>query len=228
MKRLRIIGIVVVILMAGGLVIYLATPKEPSYGGRTVTAWLADYEASFVTNALKGQPRSPSPAMQASGRAVKEIGTNAIPTLLHLLKAKDSPIKIKLNSSLDGQHYIRFRFQTARQMQELAAHGFFLLGNDAKSAVPALVQFMQSQDSHQQFLVLNSLLSITDDQTVLRPLIIQSLHSSDQGLQLLAAGQLNIAFPGDKEKIGFWIEKISHVSKVSTTSTVPSNPPTAK
>ena len=39
MKRLRLIAILTIVLMAGLLALYLHRNREPSYQGRTLTQW---------------------------------------------------------------------------------------------------------------------------------------------------------------------------------------------
>ena len=52
---------------------------------------------------------------------LQQIGTNAIPTLLRMLRARDSSFKLKLISLAQKQHFIKFDFVPAGQRNRLAA-----------------------------------------------------------------------------------------------------------
>src|SRR5579871_634069 len=122
MKRWRIILIVFALLVVGVLVVCLSKPSEPSYQGRKLSEWLADCVPMGHSNQVPIM--KPYETRQAAETAVKEIGTNAIPYLLHLLKSEDSTLKTNLSKVLAKQTLIRFRFQTYRQKAELAMFGF--------------------------------------------------------------------------------------------------------
>jgi hypothetical protein len=57
-------------------VLTLRGPKEPSYQGRTVTDWLGDIR--------------PGPTEMPAAKAIIAIGTNGIPTMFKLLRAKSN------------------------------------------------------------------------------------------------------------------------------------------
>jgi hypothetical protein len=100
---------------------------EPTYQGMPLTWWLDGLVLGSI------------PPAQAN-EAVQQIGTNAIPTLLRMLKSRDSSFKFKLNQLAHKQHVIRFRFKWANPQHSEALAGFTALGPRAKSAVPALVE----------------------------------------------------------------------------------------
>ncbi len=91
-KRGRILIVVVAISVVGvvGWSIFHAwsAPPEPMYQGRPLSYWLLGY--SFPFNGTNAPSRADADA------AIKDAGTNAIPLLLQMLRAHDSPLKTKL------------------------------------------------------------------------------------------------------------------------------------
>src|SRR5882724_11152087 len=77
--------------------------------------------------------------MQAT-EAVNALGTNAIPTLLRLLKSRDSKLKIALMQLTPRQHVIHFKWKTAQTQRFQAQFAFTCLGVQGKSAVPDLIE----------------------------------------------------------------------------------------
>jgi len=54
--------------------------QEPVYQGKPLSSWL-------IASATTGSPE----AQEQANAAVRQVGTNALPTLLRMLRAKDSP-----------------------------------------------------------------------------------------------------------------------------------------
>jgi hypothetical protein len=75
-----------------------------------------------------------------SGEVVRQIGTNAIPTLLRLLRTKDSALKVKLMDWQLRQHIIKIKYTPAETWHFRAAYAFGVLGTNAQTAVPALIK----------------------------------------------------------------------------------------
>ena len=71
---------------------------------------------------------------------MRQIGTNAIPTLLRLLRVKDSALKVKLMELLQRQDIIRIEYTPADNWHFRAAYAFGVLGTNAQTAVPALIK----------------------------------------------------------------------------------------
>jgi HEAT repeat protein len=88
-----------------------------------------------------------SPGYYESDEAVIQIGTNAIPTLLRLLRARDSALKVKAIQLLQYQHVIAVEHIPARLWNEVAVWGFSALGTNAQRAVPALIEIAKGDIS---------------------------------------------------------------------------------
>lgn len=139
------IGVAVALLAL--LFFYFIRPDEPSYHGRALSEWLLPITAYHQLKLIKDPNLSRVVLHQKMKReradaeeAMYAIGTNAIPTLLNLLRAEDSPLRIKLQELIERQSYIHVRYISAQEKHFMAERGFFLLTNQAKSAVPDLLK----------------------------------------------------------------------------------------
>lgn len=117
------------IVIAGVGVCLCIGPTEPRYQGRTLSYWLRGYSTS-----------SSGAARLATDKAVEQIGTNAIPTLLRLLQARDSPLKEKLARLVEKAPLIHYTNWPDWDRHHAAAEAFRVLGGKAKIAVPALIE----------------------------------------------------------------------------------------
>jgi HEAT repeat protein len=121
-KRLYLVyGVLLVAALGWALWQAMRQPREiePVYRGKPLSNWLFEQEAND---------------------AVCQAGTNAIPTLLRLLRAKDSPLKVKEMDLVRRQHIINIRYTPADIRNAMAATGFWSLGANAQTAVPALIE----------------------------------------------------------------------------------------
>jgi hypothetical protein len=108
-KRVWIAIVVVCVALAGVIgwqVVKTNDEPEPVYKGRTLTSWLEDYSGMSDLGVLDSGTRDAT-------EAVHHAGTNAIPTLLRMLRAKDSPLKSKLIVLAQRHHIIKFRYYPA-------------------------------------------------------------------------------------------------------------------
>src|SRR5690242_12224993 len=81
-----------------GLFWAVLPPTEPSYDGKTLSYWLAQYEGIGSAGADTKEPKAIE-----SREAIRHIGTNALPTLLRMLRAKDSRVKLVLVNLIERQ-----------------------------------------------------------------------------------------------------------------------------
>jgi hypothetical protein len=106
-------------------------PSEPVYQGKRLSKWLANYQG-------------PSPE---TDEVVRRLGTNAIPTLLRMLRAKDSKLTTWFVSLARKQHLIKFGYTDDYLSNGQAARAFDSLGADAKEAVPELIKIFEQNIS---------------------------------------------------------------------------------
>jgi len=145
MSRKIKIGVFLLLIIAGisSLLWLVIGAKEPSYQDKPLSDWLARAaEGGYVyedrANAETSKCRE----------AIRAIGTNAIPHLLRILKAKDSPLrKATMNLMERGGYYIRLHIRSVEEDKRMAWVGFYFLAELASNAVPDLVAIYQNPPS---------------------------------------------------------------------------------
>jgi hypothetical protein len=197
MKRLRIISIVVAVLFLGILAITLFLDREPRYQGRTLTQWVDDW---IRIESRDFPSQDDEEAIGKCKHAIQQIGTNAIPALLKWMQAADSPMRVKLNTVLDKQSLIKFRFPEAEHCHWRGYMGFRALRKDAMAAVTDLTKLLESPDHGQRRLVFESICAIDYDVRNLLPVFLQSLQNSQANIRLSAAVRLIENYPAEAEK----------------------------
>jgi HEAT repeat protein len=84
---------------------------------------------------------SPSAELEASADgALRHFGTNAVPTLLRMLRARDSVLTLKLLELARKQHLIRIKHTDAAHLNTLACRALERLTELARSVLPALIE----------------------------------------------------------------------------------------
>jgi hypothetical protein len=111
------------------------TTHEPTYRGKRLSAWLE------VLDPGKARPKGTQADLEAQ-EAIRHIGTNAIPQLLRLVRARDTPLKLWLISWGQKQHVVDFHFRLAYQRSAAGYLGFEALGPLGRPAVPGLVDIL--------------------------------------------------------------------------------------
>lgn len=136
---LRIFIAALSIVILGSTAWVALRPSEPVYQGKRLSYWLKGYHFN-----------DKRPEHQKADEAVRQIGTNAFPTLLRMLSEKDSDLTIKLRKLARKQHIIEIEYPMAEISHNHASDGFKALGAKAKDAVPVLIEIYNqniSEDS---------------------------------------------------------------------------------
>jgi len=136
-KRYVLLIAILLLAFAAGLAWQLSQPREPMYEGRPLSYWLEGYNFDSRTETSE----------QSADLAMREIGTNAIPTLLRMLQESDSPLKVKFFALVERQSLIKVRHVTAVERNYSAFKGFESLGASARVAVPVLIQIYGRNNS---------------------------------------------------------------------------------
>jgi HEAT repeat protein/PBS lyase HEAT-like repeat-containing protein len=149
MKRGCALGFVIGVLVAVAAVIALSLPRssEPTYKGRTLSAWLSDY--GF------GNAQEQSHAVIA----IQKIGTNALPWLLKWRNYDGRPKQPVWKARiLSAVHKSRLRLLWKVRIQRRIAGpgnmyaeslwGFGILGSAAKPAIPELSRLARTSESY--------------------------------------------------------------------------------
>ena len=84
----RIAGVAALVAAGAGLLILLALPaREPVYQGKTLSQWLepGDGPGQYYL----------TPSMMKEVTAIQAMGSNAVPSLIGMLRCKDSSFRTK-------------------------------------------------------------------------------------------------------------------------------------
>jgi hypothetical protein len=112
-------------------------PSEPTYDGMRLSAWLDDLsKLDSVQQRSKGA--------QKQIKAIRAIGTNAIPFLLGEYRQKGDAWKWRVNQLLNKQHFIKARFPDPNVRLRRATFGFRALGEIGEPAIPDLLSLVEA------------------------------------------------------------------------------------
>jgi hypothetical protein len=139
MKRRAVILFSLAVL--GGFIWFFAgnrsTPAEPVWEGKKLTQWLMERDTN------------PSRSLTWPARkAIRGMGTNALPFLLNMIGTEDPPAKLKLNLwTSKSSLFKKFTASTHYQSRLDAADGFEALGAKAAPAAPGLIRLLNDQQT---------------------------------------------------------------------------------
>lgn len=172
-----------------GLACFLATTVawlclrrvEPVYNGRPLTAWARQYGS----NHWNGRKE---PAREAEF-AVRQIGTNAIPFLLDLMRARDSALSQRLRPHVPGKWHDSLHLNdNSGHVRRMGAHGLAALGTNAPAAVPALIELAtQHPDEDGRYIAVFALRTLGSAAEAAIPFYIQCLTNKDNTIRNEAA-----------------------------------------
>jgi HEAT repeats len=129
-KRSRIVFITLGLVLIGLVAWKVVRPQEPIYQGKPLSVWLRPYHFTLVT-----------PERKETDKVVRQVGTNAIPTLLNLLQAREQPpFVIKLMKLAQKTEILDIHYYAALEKHFMAARGFQELGSIAEPAVMELIK----------------------------------------------------------------------------------------
>jgi HEAT repeat protein len=176
----RGVCVVCAVALMGALVCiacFYFTPHYPAYQGKSLTTWL-DQDAKYLLAEQKSSDRVKRDQAEA---AIRHIGTNALPTLLSMVRARDSALKKRLIALVNKQSVIRFHFRRAEYCHAKATYGFGALGPAARPAVPALIRLLHDQDKEVRAAAAQCLSLIGADARDAVPALIRALNEEGNG-----------------------------------------------
>lgn len=138
MGRKRRIGLAALLIaILGGFAWLLMHRPEPSYLGKSLSAWLAEYNHQNLN-----WPRSFD---TPTDEAIRHIGTNAFPMIARRLRYRDSALKMNLLQFLGRHPRLHVPFLAPQNGNQYNAQGvaaLCALGRDAKPLIPTLAEAM--------------------------------------------------------------------------------------
>ena len=174
--------------------------KEPVYRGERLSVWLNAYRKYGLAGVETWQVRL---EQQDADEAVRRIGTNALPTLLRMLRAQDSALKVKFMDLAAKQHLIQIRYTAAEEQHYQACCAFGMLRAKARSAVPALIQIAHQNPSHDsRCYALAALASIGPPAKEAMPFLLECVTNADGMVGVYADNALKAIDPEAAAKAG--------------------------
>lgn len=110
-------------------------PAEPVYRGRPLSQCLAP----CLSNPDRGSMNWAARTLEAD-EAVRHFGTDAVPTLLRMLEARDPSPKARLIDLAERRCGVFIKHASAEEQNEAGQRGFEVLGAEGSNAVPALLR----------------------------------------------------------------------------------------
>jgi PBS lyase HEAT-like repeat len=177
----------IILTLAGIAIICLAAwkmfaPRQPTYNGKLLSYWLSRYE-----NRILGKAALNSSEQQEADKAVREIGTNAIPYLLKLAGRKDSALKQRMLSIYRRQSFLKLPIHDAQFYHVEASCGFVALREKAKPAVPGLIRLLKDADHQVREIAASDLGMIGPEAEEAIPAILPLLDEQNRGTPTLEA-----------------------------------------
>lgn len=187
------VALVTLLVAVLGLVAWrLRGDRGPMYHGKALQVWLQRYVSRNPSN---GGRISVGPEAEADA-AVRQMGANAIPTLLHMVRAHDTKLKIALlrlasKPRFVGEDFLITAIRPALLVQQQAVVAFHALGASASNAVPVLIQtYRERIGLDSQCACAEALGCIGPAASEAIPDLICAATNSDQRLRLVAVEAL--------------------------------------
>lgn len=174
-KRFRIVFGILLLLVVGGIAWLTLRSSEPLYKGKPLSAWLEAFDKNYD---FIGSTENMDRGIEAS-EAVRHIGTNAIPTLLRRLRAKDNPLADRLYALAQKQHFVAVEHVPAYLRRTEGRSGFRVLGPEGRAAVPALMKLYGSVSPECRPCIAATLGGIGPDAKRAVPLLIRGLAETN-------------------------------------------------
>ena len=138
--RKRILLAALLLVFALGLALFLRPRNEPRYQGRYLSEWMQVFTV-----------QDPDPdQLEAAKRAVQKIGTNAVPIFVAWMHSETPKWKHSLRwklppSIVQDDHIASWLGGYDVRRLGLGAHGLWILGTNAATAIPELNNMMQNR-----------------------------------------------------------------------------------
>ncbi len=157
-------------------------PRQPSYNGKPLSYWMGRYEGRIL-----GKVSLRSSEQQEADKALREIGTNALPYLLKLAGRKDSALRQRFLSIYRRQSWLKLPIHDAQFYRVEASCGFAALHEIAKPAVPALIGLLKNEDYQIREIAANDLGLIGPEAEEAIPALFPLLDEQNHGTPILEA-----------------------------------------
>jgi HEAT repeat protein len=156
MKSRKVMALTGLVVVFGTvMLIIFQRPRDPVYQGKRLSAYLEAFASDGIQ--MNDKPPfslvglfQPSAERRRAWDVLPEFGTNALPTLVQWLKAKDTAPERWLVWLGRKQSFIRLRRLTAEERRVAAVTAFSRLGHRAEAAVPSLIPLLRDANFARQ------------------------------------------------------------------------------
>jgi hypothetical protein len=139
-SRTTVIAGLVVLGLTGLIwaVLWLASPREPIFQGKTLSEWIAPF-CRQTANGLD-EPAGPQhfQELEPARNAARQIGTNGIPFLIARLNHRESRLHREVRQLLEKQPIAGLRLTDPHVSKIRAIRALAILGAAAQPATPSL------------------------------------------------------------------------------------------
>jgi HEAT repeat protein len=136
-SRAQFISVIALSVAVSAVSLWSLLQREPSHDGRSLSQWLEDFDFGAAHRCAE------------AAEAMDEIGTNAIPRLLSLMNARDTPLDRAMEEITESHPSVVLDWDTAFDAHWRALRGFEALGARAATAIPALEGRLNDGDNPQ-------------------------------------------------------------------------------
>jgi hypothetical protein len=138
-RRILIVALLVAVLCAlAWLALLPGQPDEPVYEGKKLSAWLPDIDYD-----------QPKVKREKAGEAIRSMGTNTLPFLLHDLDAaRQSRLEGYLIQLVRKQSRFKLKWRNMNERSRQAAWAFKALGPAGVPAIPELLKLQESNPGY--------------------------------------------------------------------------------
>jgi HEAT repeat protein len=147
MSNRRMLLAALLLVVCGGLMWLLlaSAPREAVYRGKPLSYWLTGYDFRRYNAAHSNE--LPAPTYPQANDAIRHMGASAIPTLIEMLKERDSPLKKELISLAQKQHLFHVPFSSPANETLKAMTAFQAMGPQTVDVAPQLVEVYDTDPS---------------------------------------------------------------------------------
>ena len=186
-KKRSLMALALLVIALIGVAVFALLPREPRYEGRTLSAWLSEYDIRFDAKYI----RTVRPEKTKADEAVLHIGTNGFPVLLHMLWVRDSAFKEKLAGLSEKTHF-HIDFTPAWQSNWRAVMAFDALGAAGKEAVPALVRGLTNSHWSVRMNAARALAAVRAAPELAVPSLVKTLEDTNDLVRVETATALQL------------------------------------
>ena len=199
-KRILCLTAVVLVGVVAVFVWKAWRPSEPVYQGKTLSAWVEQWQSSRIqVPTFENDPaaKTAKEAREQAQEAILQIGSNGIPHLLRLIRSEELATTSWLKRTLPDSWLERLGLEDDEgKINEIGSDGLYILGTNASPAVPALMDLLSTEltrspvDAKRIWLVVSPLSSMKDGADPAIPLLIECLTNSNLFVRRAAAMSL--------------------------------------